>query len=74
VITESTYRGRGLSAACSAALCVPIRRRGHQPTWTTAIDNVASQRVAEKLGFEVHHYDRLLVVGGTAPEPPLAPG
>ncbi|MBV9357528.1 MAG: GNAT family N-acetyltransferase [Chloroflexi bacterium] len=61
VVTEAAYRGRGLSTACAAALCHDIERRGRRPSWSTSLDNVASQRVARKLGFRVDRYDRLLL-------------
>ncbi len=61
VVTEAAYRGLGLSTACSAALCHDIERRGRQPSWSTSLDNVASQRVARRLGFRVDRYDRLLL-------------
>jgi RimJ/RimL family protein N-acetyltransferase len=64
VVTDPAHRGLGLSTACAAALCGDIHHRGHEPTWTTATDNHASLRVAEKLGFVVQHHDRLVVIGG----------
>jgi predicted GNAT family acetyltransferase len=61
VVTEPAERGRGLSAACAGALCLAIRGRGRRPSWSTAPDNAASLRVAEKLGFSVQRRDRLLI-------------
>ena len=69
VVTERDYRGQGLSAACAAALCDDIRARGRRPSWSTAPENHASLRVAEKLGFVVQRHDRLLVVGQNVPLP-----
>ena len=69
VVTEPDFRGLGLSPACAAALCAEIRDRGRTPSWTTSPDNVASLRVAEKLGFEVARRSSLYVVGMPAPEP-----
>ena len=63
VITEAKFRGLGLSLACSNALCQDIHARCHQPSWTTSPDNVASARVAEKLGFVMQRHDQLYVVG-----------
>ena len=63
VVTEQAARGRGLSAACASALCDDIRHRGRRPSWTTSPDNTASQRVADKLGFELERRDRLYIVG-----------
>jgi RimJ/RimL family protein N-acetyltransferase len=69
VVTEPRFRGLGLSTACAGALCHDIRARGHQPSWTTSPDNLASMRVAQKLGFVVQRYDQLYVVGLPIPEP-----
>jgi RimJ/RimL family protein N-acetyltransferase len=63
VATEPGFRRRGLSAACAAALVADIRARGHTPSWSTSVDNPASQRVAETLGFVFHRRDWLYVIG-----------
>jgi RimJ/RimL family protein N-acetyltransferase len=70
VVTEPEFRGRGLSVACSGALCLDIQGRGHYSSWTTSSDNMASLRVAEKLGFIKHRHDYLYVIGHA---PPAAP-
>jgi RimJ/RimL family protein N-acetyltransferase len=62
VVTEPRYRDRGLSTACAAALCRDVEQRGRQASWSTSPGNIASLRVAEKLGFRVQRYDRLLRV------------
>ncbi len=69
VVTEPEFRGQGISAACVAGLCGHIVARGRQPSWTTSLDNPASLRVAEKLGFLLHRHDRLFVIGEPVPEP-----
>ncbi|MBI1878594.1 MAG: GNAT family N-acetyltransferase [Chloroflexi bacterium] len=69
VVTELEYRGLGLSAACAGAVCQDILDRGRQASWTTSLDNLASLRVAEKLGFSIQRYDCLYVIGITIPEP-----
>lgn len=49
--TLPEYRGRGYAAdACAAAMHSAVRR-GKCPIWSTSADNIASQRLAEKLGF-----------------------
>lgn len=63
VVTEREFRGRGLSTACAAALCENITARGHIPSWSTSTDNVASLRVAKKLGFTLQRHDLLYLVG-----------
>lgn len=69
VVTEAAFRGCGLSAACAAALCTDVRSRGHRPTWSTSPDNLASLRVAEKIGFSILDRARLYVIGTPIPEP-----
>ena len=61
--SEREFRGRGLSTACASALCGDIIARGHTPSWSTSTDNVASIRVAEKLGFTLQRHDLLYLVG-----------
>ncbi len=69
VVTEPAYRGRGLSYACAAALCGDIYNRKRRPSWSTSPDNMASLRVAQKLGFQVQREDILYVIGIEIPEP-----
>jgi len=63
VVTEPEYRGLGLSAACAAKVCEDITDRGRQPGWSAHAKNLASLRVAEKLGFSIQRHDRLYVAG-----------
>jgi RimJ/RimL family protein N-acetyltransferase len=69
VVTEPGFRGLGLSTACARSLCGDICARGHLASWTTSSDNLASMRVAEKLGFKVQRHDVLYVVGIPVPKP-----
>ncbi|MFN8487596.1 MAG: GNAT family N-acetyltransferase [Caldilineaceae bacterium] len=69
VVTEPEFRGLGLSGACAGALCEEIQARGRIPSWGTSPDNLASIRVAEKLGFTFQRNDYLYVVGIEVPEP-----
>jgi RimJ/RimL family protein N-acetyltransferase len=73
VVTEPEHRGRGLSVACAGALCQDIRVLGRIPSWTTSPDNIASIRVAQKLGFRHERDDCLYVAGVSIPEPPQKP-
>jgi GNAT superfamily N-acetyltransferase len=68
VVTDAAYRGRGLSAACTAALIAAIRARGHRPSWTTSPGNGASRAVAARLGFVHERDDVLYAVGVPIPD------
>lgn len=67
VATELPYRGRGLSTACTYALIRDVLQRGKQASWNTSPDNLASIRVAEKVGFRTARSDRLFVTGVEIP-------
>jgi len=67
VATELPYRGRGLSAACTYMLTQDVLRRGKRVSWNTSTDNVASIRLAEKVGFRFARTDRLFVTGVEIP-------
>jgi RimJ/RimL family protein N-acetyltransferase len=69
VATEPAFRGQGLSTACTAGLCEDIAARGRLPSWTTSTDNVASIRVAEKLGFTYQRSGELYAIGLPLPTP-----
>jgi GNAT superfamily N-acetyltransferase len=69
VVTERDFRGRGLSAACAAAVVADIHSRRRRPTWTTSLNNVASLGVARRLGFRPVREDRLYIVRTSVPEP-----
>jgi RimJ/RimL family protein N-acetyltransferase len=67
VATEPGFVGRGLSTACAGALCEDVLRRGRRATWATSPDNLASLRVAAKLGFTMQRHDWLYVIGVPIP-------
>ena len=49
--TRNAYRQKGYAADVCAACANEIIRRGKCPQWSTTIDNPASQKLAEKIGF-----------------------
>ena len=51
VVTHQDWRGRGLATACAALVCSELMRRGLVPVWGASVENLASRRVAAKLGF-----------------------
>ena len=51
IVTREDYRNRSLSTAAAALVCSAIERTGRIPVWSTSEENVASRRVAAKLGF-----------------------
>jgi len=68
VITEAEFRGRGLAAQAAGALCIDIQSRGRIPSWSTETSNIASIRVAEKLGFSGKMEHHIFVNGIDVPE------
>lgn len=69
VVTVDGYYGRGYSTACTEMLCRDVLVRGRIPTWSTTPDNLASVRVAEKLGFAPAGEGMLYVVNMDPPVP-----
>ena len=69
VVTAAFWRGRGLATACAGLVVAVIQRSGRVPVWSTGEDNVASLRVARKLGFKEEGRRTYVnvVPGGTAP-------
>jgi len=51
IVTREDHRNRGLSTAAAALVFAELVRSGKTPVWSTSEENVASQRVAAKLGF-----------------------
>jgi hypothetical protein len=57
VETLRGYRGRGYAASVVAGWAMAVRARGRIPLYSTSWDNVASQRVATKLGLILYGVD-----------------
>ena len=56
VATSSDSRSMGLCTACGAGVVSAILSEGRVPVWTVAVDNHASFRVSEKLGFSTEYH------------------
>ena len=52
VVTAGPWRGQGLATTFSGLVAAGVRRSGRVPVWSTGEHNVASLRVARRLGFE----------------------
>lgn len=63
VVTEPGFRARGLSTACAARAAAHVLAGGRRVGWSTSRDNLASQRVATRLGFRRERDTFLLVAG-----------
>ncbi len=50
--TVAAYRRRGLAGDCVRWLAATMAKRGKRAVWGAHSENVASRRLAEKLGFE----------------------
>lgn len=52
VATDEQWRGRGLATAAASIVARRIQESGRTPVWSCGEDNMASLRVAQKLGFK----------------------
>lgn len=68
VVTADRWRGRGLATICAGLVAASIQRSGRVPVWSTGEDNVASLRVARKLGFEEVGRRTYVILGGNDPQ------
>ncbi|MBX9604247.1 MAG: GNAT family N-acetyltransferase [Bryobacteraceae bacterium] len=50
--TLQPYRGQGYGSACVSWMIREMRRRGKEPVWGALESNIASLRLAQKLGFQ----------------------
>ncbi len=51
--TINGFQKKGLAAICCTALIDYCINKGFEPVWSCKLENTASFRLAEKLGFEV---------------------
>ena len=51
VVTDDAWRGKGFASASACIVARRIQELGRTPVWSAGEDNVASLRVAAKLGF-----------------------
>ena len=51
VATDAAWRGKGFASASACIVASRIQELGRTPVWSAGEDNVASLRVAAKLGF-----------------------
>ena len=51
VVTNAAWRGKGFASASACIVASRIQELGRTPVWSAGEDNVASLRVATKLGF-----------------------
>ena len=58
--TDDRWRGRGFATAAASIVARRMQETGRTPVWSCGEDNMASLRVAEKLGFE--EFSRLTYV------------
>jgi len=54
VHTDKAWRKLGISTHLSQMVMYRLQSRGYTPNWSTGNDNLASQRVAEKLGMKLY--------------------
>jgi GNAT superfamily N-acetyltransferase len=52
-ITHEPYRGKGYAPIAVSYLIKAVEQRGYQAYWSCDVDNLASAKVARKLGFRV---------------------
>ena len=52
VSTDERWRERGFATAAASIVARRVQETGRTPVWSCGEDNVASLRVARKLGFE----------------------
>ncbi|MBP9087581.1 MAG: GNAT family N-acetyltransferase, partial [Kofleriaceae bacterium] len=64
VDTVREYRQLGLASIAAAALLDDEIAQGRQPVWGAIDDNIASHRLAARLGFTAHSRAAMVVPQG----------
>ncbi len=62
VHTLEPWRGQGISSACTYLVAREVQARGRTPIWSTGGHNLASQRVALKVGYRSYGRAAYVVV------------
>lgn len=52
IVTHQARRGQGLATSAAALVCAAIQADSRTPVWGASEENLSSQRVAAKLGFQ----------------------
>jgi len=66
-VTREAYRGRGYAPIACAYLIQLLEQRGYRPYWSCDVDNPASIRVAQKLGFREQKAYQILEYSALSP-------
>lgn len=60
--TDPSYRNRGLSTATTYLVVTEVQRRNKIPTWSVGENNLASLKVAQKIGFRKYSERTYVIV------------
>jgi len=69
VETAPAFRGRGFAARAVSGWAALVRGRGAEPLYATTFDNIASQRLATRLGLRLIGSE-FSIYGTTSPATP----
>lgn len=65
VNTNEAWRNQGLASAAASLVAQAIQASGQTPVWSAGAHNIASLRIAEKLGFSKVSQRRYIILGDT---------
>lgn len=63
VNTNEAWRNQGLASAAASLVAQTIQAKGQTPVWSAGAHNIASLRIAEKLGFTQVSQRRYVILG-----------